>query len=318
MHCGTECGGCFWFPFREDAIASGHPVTFADSSTRVPEPSASRLADGVLVINLDQRAERLDRFAAMAATQPLLAGWQRLAAVNGTALPGYGQAPWFRGRQRDKCWAGRAGCTLSHRKAIEHARDMGWDRVLIMEDDVALGPTFAADAADLLATLKAGARDWAMCYLGASKPIGPCRKAADLGGGRTLYQIFGCNGTFAYLMERRAFDWVLAHLPTADTVWPWVYQHRAIDRWYARNLSRQFLVHSVSPNLIGHYASFSDIGQRAGADVGVTEAATTDTHPLRPTSDAAFHLLTRLLRVQFRLAGAVSRIRCALARRRGF
>jgi hypothetical protein len=277
---------------------------------------ANRLADGILVINLDHRPERLARFAEMAGPVPCLAGWQRLPAVNGTALPGFGQVPWFRGRQRDKGWAGRAGCTLSHRKAIEHARDLGWNRVLILEDDVQWGPTFEADVAGFLAAAAAGA--WDVCYLGASKPVGPCRKLGDLPGARSIYQIFGCNGTFAYLINRSAFDWVLARLPTVETVWPWVHRHRAIDRWYARNLSRRFLVGSVSPNLIGHYTSFSDIGQRAGAAVGTTESATTDTHTLLPTSGLFFRLQSRLLRLRFLLTDAVNLLRGPLARRRGF
>ena len=277
-----------------------------------------RLADGILVINLDHRPERLERFAEMAGRMPQLEGWRRLAAVNGVELPGYGKAPWFRGRQRDKCWAGRAGCTLSHRKAIEHARDMGWDRVLILEDDVQVGPTFEADAADFIAATGSDDEAWDVCYLGASKPVGPCRKLGDLQGARALYQIFGCNGTFAYLMKRTAFEWVLANLPTAETVWPWVYQHRAIDRWYARNLSRRLRVQAVSPNLIGHYTSFSDIGQRAGADVGVTDSATTDTHSLHPTGEVAFRLVSLFLRVKFSLFRVVSVIRSPLSRLRGF
>ncbi len=281
-----------------------------------PSPHApTRLADGVLMINLDQRPERLARFAETAATVPALRNWQRIAAVNGMDLPGFGHAPWFRHRQRDKCWAGRAGCTLSHRKAIEHARDQGWHSVLILEDDVQLGPAFAADAADFLARTDSA---WDVCYLGASKPLGPCRKVADLQGERSIYQIFGCNGTFAYLMRRPAFDWILARLPTAETVWPWIYRHRAIDRWYARNLSGRFVVHAVSPNLIGHYPSFSDIGQRAGADVGMTESATTDTHPLHPGGALAFRVISRLLRVKFLLADAANRLRSPLVRLRGF
>jgi len=280
------------------------------SATQAP----ARLADGVVMINLDQRPERLARFAEMADTVTCLRGWQRIAAVNGVDLPGYGQAPWFRHRQRDKCWAGRAGCTLSHRKAIEHAKTMGWNSVLILEDDVKLGPTFEEDAADFLANTDTGGEPWDVCYLGASKPVGPCRKIRQIRGERAIYQIFGCNGTFAYLMQRRAFDWALASLPTADSVWPWVFRHRAIDRWYARNLSSHLRVLAVSPNLIGHYASFSDIGQRGGAEVGVTEAATTDTHPLHPGGDFAFRMGSRLLRVKFAISHAINLLRSPLAR----
>jgi hypothetical protein len=271
----------------------------------------------VLVINLDHRPERLEQFENMARTIGYLQGWERIPAVNGVDIPGYGKQPWFRNRKRDKGWAGRAGCTLSHRKAIEHARDKGWDSVLILEDDIQLGGSFESDAAGFLKCEADHPGDWAVCYLGSSKQIGPSRKLRDIDRNRAVYEIFGCNGTFAYLLKREAFDWILANLPTEETVWGWVCGHRAIDRWYARNLTRRFRVHAVSPNLIGHYTSFSDIGQRAGADLAIQESEEDDHDQLKDVGRLAFEVLSRMLRMRFLLARAVNRARMPLARMRG-
>ncbi len=279
---------------------------------------ASRLADGVLVINLDHRPERMERFAAMADLTEMLRGWERLPAVNGVGLSDYGRPPWFRQRSRDKCWAGRAGCTLSHRKAIEHARDMGWESVLILEDDIQPGESFAAAARDFLTKTAALTLPWSACYLGLSQQVGPCRKLANLDDARSLYQVFGCTGTFAYILRRDSYDWLLEQLPTVETVWAWVARHRAIDRWYARNLSRRFTVLAVSPNLIGHYSSFSDIGQRAGASLPSEETETDVPAHLHPCGTAAFHLRSGYLRCRFLITRLVNRLQAVIKRRRGF
>lgn len=279
---------------------------------------ALRLADGVLVINLEQRPERLEHFEIMARPISVLNGWERIPAVNGVDIPGYGKPPWFRNRQRDKCWAGRAGCTLSHRKAIEHARDMGWNSVLILEDDIQLGESFETGVMDFIRTTHACAKPWHACFLGFSQQVGPCIKLHDLDASTAVYQIFGCTGTFAYLLKRESFDWLLANLPTAETIWHWVSRHRAIDRWYARNLSGQFTVHAVSPNLIGHYSSFSDIGQRAGANL-LTDASETNQHArLQPGSNMTFRIRSWILRARFLFTRTANRIQGSLKHKRGF
>jgi len=287
-------------------------------TTPTPPAPALRLADGVLVINLDQRPERLERFAAMAALTRVLDGWQRIPAVNGVELPGYGQRPWFRQRKRDKCWAGRAGCTLSHRKAIAYAKDMGWSSVLILEDDVQPADAFDAAVASFLVGSAACPNSWNICFLGLSQQVGPSLQLRRLDEDRSLYQIFGCTGTFAYILKRDSFDWLLAKLPTADRVWTWVARHRAIDRWYARNLSARFTVHAVSPSLIGHYSSFSDIGQRAGAHLVVEEAAPEHHAHLQPCGAAAYQLQAALLRVRFLITKLINRIQGAIKLRLGF
>lgn len=281
-------------------------------------PTACRLADGILVINLKHRPERLEHFEQMARPIRVLQGWQRIDAVHGVDLPGFDQLPWFRQRARDKCWAGRAGCTLSHRKAIEYANNQGWNSVLILEDDIQLGAAFESRVNDYLTATARHSAEWGACFLGLSKPVGPSRKLQDLAHCRAVYDIFGCIGAFAYILHRETFDWLLAELPTEQNIWPWISRHRAIDRWYARNLTRRFKVHAVSPNLIGHYSSFSDIGQRAGADLLIEEAATGAHEQLRSCGRLAFGLRAGLLHVRFGFTKLANRIQGALKRQRGF
>jgi hypothetical protein len=281
------------------------------------QSSTDRQLDGVLVINMDQRPERLERFRQVAPFHAALQAWERFPAVDGQKLPGYGQQPWFRGRARDKGWAGRAGCTLSHRRAIELARQRGWRNVLILEDDVDIGSNFDGELDSLLRTLDACASGWRMCYLGVSQAVGPGRHLAQLDAGKGLYTVFGCLGTFAYILKAEAYDWVLAQLPDDNTIWPWLARHRAIDRWYARNLTRHLNVTAVSPSLIGHYASFSDIGQRAGAVISQSGTEEDHSRPVIGRHPLIFTIGSAALRLYFLIAGLGNQLRAWQKKRRG-
>lgn len=218
------------------------------------------MVDGVLVVNLDSRPDRWQHVQHITAGLIPSEKLTRLPATAGVSLPGYGRRPWFRGRKRDRTWAGRAGCALSHRAAIAHARAQGWQTLLILEDDIV--PT-AALGGVLAALPKALARQqWDVCYLGYTDPVPPYRTLADLPEGHKLCRIYGANTTHAYLLRSTTYDWLLARLPEAKEIWPWISQHRAIDRWYYRNLARRFVVTAVSPAIINQGAGFSDITLR--------------------------------------------------------
>jgi GR25 family glycosyltransferase involved in LPS biosynthesis len=268
------------------------------------------MVDGVLVINLDRRADRWEKVREVTAGLVPEEKLQRLSAVVGADLPGFGAYPWFRGRKRDATWAGRAGCLLSHRLAISHARERGWRNLLILEDDIEPTPQAAqvlAALADALAST-----DWQVCYLGFTDPVPPFRTVAELTPEHQLVEVSGASTTHAYLVRSDAFDWLLRELPDADAVWPWVSRHRAIDRWYYRNLSRRLRVLAVSPSLINQEHGFSDITQRMHEDVHATRVGP------RRHSRAVFAFMMALRRLRWRLAEPRDWLRGRLKRAKGF
>lgn len=221
------------------------------------------MIDGVFVINLDHRTDRWEEF--QVATRNVIPAekLRRLSGCLGRELPGFGRRPWFGGGKRDKTWAGRAGCLISHRRALLEARARGWHTVLLLEDDAKFSPAFGDVAAALSATLQE--QDWQICYLGFTEPWWPVRQLAELGAGAALHQVHGCTTTHAYIVREAARDWILEHLPDETNVWLWLATHRAIDRWYQRRLGLKFQVVCVSPSIVNQSDSESDIVVGANA-----------------------------------------------------
>jgi GR25 family glycosyltransferase involved in LPS biosynthesis len=215
--------------------------------------------DAVLVLNLDHRAERWEQLQQETAGVIPSEKLHRVSAVLGRELPDFGQRPWSRGRKRDATWAARGGCVLAHRRALETARSAGWQWVLILEDDVALGSDFIANLDALQSALFASSTEWDVCYLGYTDPQGPFQTVAPLAPGHHLSRVFGCNCAHAYLIHAAARDWVLGQLPSVSGIWRWLTVNRAIDRWYRKVLGRHFRILAVSPSLINQRDGFSDI-----------------------------------------------------------
>ena len=150
------------------------------------------LIDAVLVINLEHRTDRWERIQQHTKNLIPQEKLHRVSAVLGKEVEGAGTKPWFRGRRRDAAWAGKAGCTLSHRKALETIVHSDWKTVLILEDDIEFISDFEKLSSNLANTLSAQSDDWDICYLGFTDPWGPFRKIKPINTIYSLYQIFGC------------------------------------------------------------------------------------------------------------------------------
>lgn len=259
------------------------------------------LIDGAFVINLDQRPDRWTQFQAIARDIIPAEKLHRFSACLGRELPSFGQRPWFRGGKRDKTWAGRAGCLLSHRRALLKARENGWRTTLLLEDDAAFAPEFIHIADALAAALRE--YNWEICYLGFTEPWSPGRQLAKLNDRFALHQIHGATTTHAYLIREPARDWILAQLPDESCVWPWLATHRAIDRWYQRQLGLEFRVVCVSPSLVNQNDSASDI-------VAVANPPSPAEAAIAPANGSATYYLGHAFRrvsVRLSLAGDVLR-----------
>lgn len=223
--------------------------------------------DGILVINLDTSADRLSRFMQENAESLPIERVQRLSAVLGRALPTYGKSPWFTEQtgERDRFWGGTAGCALSHRKAIEHARDAGWRNVLILEDDAVV--RIDSPGVEMLSHALKNLRGDYMLYLGYNKPV-PYGSLIQKGEGVDLWQVEGVLATHGYILPASMYEKVLALLPTEDNVWEWLTRYRAIDSMYRDYVSALpgVRIYALYPVLVDQGAAVSDIGGGAAAE----------------------------------------------------
>jgi len=269
---------------------------------------------GVCVINLDSRPDRWKEFQENVSDKLGNLPVERIPAILGTALEGFGKAPFFRGRKRDSTWAARGGCVLSHRSALLHAHAMGWSHVLILEDDVVLDAALTEELSESLREAIIGAAP-DVCYLGFTDPVPPFRKISDIAPGRGMFRVFGCNTAHAYLVNRRAVNWILKRLPEPGDIWPWLTRHRAVDRFYYRNLSPELVVSAVSPALITQKEGFSDI---VGKTVEVHAGRHLTVVPDGETAAADFPKAQLATAGRFRWEGFFDAFRGFLKRRRGF
>ncbi len=206
--------------------------------------------DGIIVINMDSHPERWEEFLRVTGAQLPADKLHRLSAVVGVEVPGYGRAPWFTERtgERSRFWGGTAGCALSHRRAIEMARNKGWRKVLILEDDAVL-TTITSEADRVLCnalSLFPG-----MLYLGFNKPR-PYGRPTQIGDCTTrMWEIEGVLATHAYAVSQCAYDFFLEHLPTESNVWEWLARYRAVDTFYKDYFGTVYEVntHAVIPHV---------------------------------------------------------------------
>jgi len=269
---------------------------------------------GVLVINLDHRQDRWNSFLETQA--PKLEGLavERISAVQGTQVQGYGEYPYFRGGSKDQRWAARGGCILSHRKALRTAVEKGWQEALILEDDVALPDDSLSLMREVSGLFQEGRPK--VVYFGYTDPVRPYLRIKNLVDDLTLYRVYGCNTAHAYLINIDCCRWILGKLPGEENIWPWVTVHRAIDRWYYRNLSRRASVYALSRSKVMQKEGHSDI-------VGKKVQCARDRHKMKIKKEESTHPLIYNFSMcarmfSFRVGGLYDRLRGYYKRARGF
>ncbi len=232
------------------------------------------LLDGVLVINMDTSTERMARFSSLHEGVIPSAKLHRISAVVGRELPGYGAPPWFTEQtgERSRFWGGTAGCALSHRKALEYARAQGWQRVLILEDDVQLIPN--AESLQMAARALQESRGKYIFYLGYNRP-NPCGFKVLKGENYDVWQVDGVLAAHAYVVPISMYDLLIDYLPTYANVWKWLSVYKAVDVIYQRYapLHRGVHIYVLYPMMAKQCDVYSDIGQNAmiGESMACTE-----------------------------------------------
>lgn len=232
------------------------------------------ILDGVLVINMDTSTARMERFRSLHAGIIPAEKLHRISAVAGRELPGYGCPPWFTENtgERSRFWGGTAGCALSHRKALEYARNNGWQHVLILEDDVRLMPD--EEALQIAARALQEVSGSYILYLGYNRP-NPCGFKVLKGENCHVWRVEGVLAAHAYIVPASMYDLLIDYLPTEESVWEWLSQYKAVDVIYQRYvpLHRGVNIYAIYPMIAKQCDEYSDIGQHGmiGESMACTE-----------------------------------------------
>lgn len=222
------------------------------------------VVDAAMVINLDHRTDRWEK------VQQHLKGivpkekLHRVSGVLGKQLDGYRTSRWFRRTRRPETWAGRAGCSVSHRNAMRLALEREWNWVLMIEDDAQFVRELDGNTGRALAAFLRDRGDkFGVVYLGYDSPKRPVRQLQAAGSEAMLYQIGGASTTHAYLVSATVMRRLLQGFPQSENdIWSWTAKHVVIDRWYSLNLHRWTGVAAISPQIAVQEPSISDITQR--------------------------------------------------------
>ncbi len=151
---------------------------------------------------------------------------------------------------------GAIGCSMSHLRCIQIAKERNWDHVLVCEDDVLFTNValFLTQMCLFLATVP----DWDVVLL-AGNNIPPFRVVND-----ACVQISNCQTTTAYLVKAHYYDTLIANYRTGIHSLmrnPTQKIDYAIDRYWfeLQRRDRWFL---ITPLSVVQREDYSDIEQR--------------------------------------------------------
>lgn len=181
-------------------------------------------------INLDHRIDRWGQASEQFAKHSLSV--ERFSAIKGGDYIG-----------DSKLKTGLIGCNLSHYFIIERAKVLGFDSVMIFEDDVVLHDNFIQEFHACLPELPT---DWNMLYFGGSHRE-PVQKISD-----RICKVSKTLTTHAYIIHRSMYDRALEMLRNLS---------EPVDCLFAE-LQKEFNVYVTNPPLAWQRESFSDIENR--------------------------------------------------------
>jgi hypothetical protein len=165
--------------------------------------------DGAFYVNLDHRTDRRELIEAHFKSIGIQKYVERARAVYPFELMGY--ATGDKEKYYGNCLATTC-CFVTQTSIIEHAKNQGWETVLIFEDDAEFINTPDFNTFDEihkgLEQLKK-IPDWEILYLGADPDPRDKQKSFDWVS-QNLIKLNEANGAHALLYHRRMFDKMLA------------------------------------------------------------------------------------------------------------
>jgi glycosyl transferase family 25 len=199
--------------------------------------------DKIYCINLDRRPDRWDKCVEIFSSMNIEV--ERFSACDGQLLDiGYG-----------KVYNGEFGGTVTHTRIIKKIKDEGFEKVLILEDDVEFCKTFEED---FRISIQEVPNDWDLLFLGGNHTGGYDKISQRIG---RVYKTYALQ---SYAINKKSIDTLyenmvrfIGHtLACGEQLTPSV----AAD-FYMAKLQPILNCYSIFPNLTWQRESFSDLQQ---------------------------------------------------------
>jgi GR25 family glycosyltransferase involved in LPS biosynthesis len=193
------------------------------------------LFKNTLFINLEQRPDRLEH--ALAEFKKMRINAERVNAV--------------------KTKMGAVGCTLSHIRCLELAKQRDYDYVFICEDDITfLQPFVLKKHLEIFASH--GDLPWDVCIIGGNN-VPPYEQVNDF-----FVRVYNCQTTTGYIVKKHYYETLIANFKeSAKNLMrdPTNKQTYALDMYWKR-LQQQDKWFMITPPTVTQYENYSDIEER--------------------------------------------------------
>lgn len=205
------------------------------------------LADRIFVINLKERTDRLERFTGEMNREGVT-NWERFDAIRyDPDVHGYKEQfeLFLKGHGKTEHYLKAAfGCMLSHYTIIKIAKERGYKRVIILEDDFLFVDGWRENLQNCLNELDQ--THWLFFYF----HMGYYNQNAYIPISSNLVIPRMGLGTTGYLVKAEMFDFLLSEM---------LNHHTQIDVFYFQRIQSNPLVLAPSKNIILQGESWSDI-----------------------------------------------------------
>lgn len=204
----------------------------------------NKYVDQIYCLNLKRRPDRkerfLDRLKNVANTVDT--NLTIIEAVDGSLIEEL-PSPWKKGGQPHE-GSGAYGCLKTHVKAVQHAKDNNFNKILIFEDDVTFRPTFPEMAKNFFDNLPS---NWESVFIGANFQDGPYNFNPFVARGRAF-------GGQSYLLKSTVYDLIID--------WGNNTANAPIDVFYANQLNPRDTNYFAAPQLCSQEQGKSDIEEK--------------------------------------------------------
>jgi GR25 family glycosyltransferase involved in LPS biosynthesis len=194
--------------------------------------------DKIYCINLDKRRDRWAQASSEFKKYNLVV--ERISAIDGSKI---NMSDIKMNVFKSIAMSGAVGCSLSHINVIKHAKEKGYSKILILEDDVVFEENFIERFTNEIKHLP---EDWDMFYLSGNNLRSACLTRVN----NFFYKTTFTFTTHSYAITSAIYDEIIDGASKLE---------EPIDEFYRKHIQQNYNCYIIRPHLSYQRPGFSDI-----------------------------------------------------------